>query len=145
MQHLIEFILHNWFLFLALIVIVVMLVMNSLRAKLLGFNELKPMDAVQLINRAEPLVLDVREDSEFGSGHITGAKHIPVGELEKRIAELADWRDRDVLIYCRSGQRSAKAAAVLKRQGFMNLYKLDGGVMAWQSANLPLTRQADAG
>jgi rhodanese-related sulfurtransferase len=141
MQHLIEFILHNWILFLALIVIIVMLVMNSVRSKLLGFNELKPVDAVRLINRVGPLVLDVREDSEFGKSHITGAKHIPVAELEQRIAELEDWRERDILIYCRAGQRSAKAAAVLKRHGFTSMYKLDGGIMAWQSANLPLTRE----
>lgn len=141
MQHLIEFILHNWILFLALIVIIVMLVMNSVRSKLLGFNELKPVDAVRLINRVGPLVLDVREDSEFGKSHITGAKNIPVAELEQRIAELEDWRERDILIYCRAGQRSAKAAAVLKRHGFTSMYKLDGGIMAWQSANLPLTRE----
>jgi len=141
MQHMIEFILHNWILFLALIVIIVMLVMNSVRSKMLGFNELKPVDAVRLINRAGPLVLDVREDSEFGKSYITGAKHIPVAELEQRIAELDDWRERDILIYCRTGQRSAKAAAALKRHGFTSLYKLDGGIMAWQSANLPLSRE----
>jgi len=141
MQHLIEFILHNWFLFLALIVIIALLAMNSIRAKLLGFNELKPADAVRLINRVGPLLLDVREDSEFAQGYIAGAKHIPVGELDQRIAELDDWRDQDILIYCRAGQRSARAAAVLKRHGFTNLHKLDGGIMAWQSANLPLSRQ----
>lgn len=141
MQHLIEFILHNWILFLALIIIIVLLVMNSIRGKLLGFNEIKPAEAVSLINRAEPVILDVREDSEFGAGHISGARHIPVAELEKRISELDDGREKDILIYCRAGQRSARAATVLKRHGFTSLYKLDGGIMAWQSANLPLTRQ----
>jgi len=119
--------------------------MNSVRAKLLGFSELKPADAVRLINRVEPLVLDVRDDSEFANGHIAGAKHIPVAELDQRIAELDDWRDRDILIYCRAGQRSAQAATVLKRRGFTTLHKLNGGVMAWQGANLPLSRQTDDG
>jgi len=141
MQQLFEFILHNWFLFLALVVIVVLLIMNSVRSKLLGFSELKPTEAVQLINRAEPLVLDVREDSEFGKGHIGDARHIPVGELESRIAELDDARDQDILIYCRSGQRSARAASILKRHGFSRLHKVNGGIMAWQSANLPVSRE----
>lgn len=145
MQHLIEFILHNWFLFLALVVIIVMLVMNSVKARLLGFSELKPAEAVGLINRADPLVLDVREGSEYVQGHITGARHIPVGELEQRISELEAWRERDILIYCRAGQRSAQAATVLKRQGFTRLHKLAGGIMSWQGANLPLSRQAGDG
>jgi rhodanese-related sulfurtransferase len=140
MQHLFEFIVHNWLLFLALVVILVMLIMNTARAKLLGFNELKPAEAVQLINRLEPLLLDVREDKEFHGGHINGARHIPVAELDKRVSELDDWRERDILIYCRSGQRSARAAAVLKRHGFTHLHKLDGGMMAWRSANLPVSR-----
>jgi rhodanese-related sulfurtransferase len=140
MQHLFEFVVHNWILFLALVVILALLIMNTARGKLLGFTELKPAEAVRLINSAEPLLLDVREANEFDNGHINGARHISVGELDERISELEDWRERDILIYCRSGQRSARAAAVLKRHGFTRLHKLDGGIMAWQSANLPVSR-----
>jgi len=140
MQQFFEFMMNNWLLFLALAVIVALLVMTTVRTRLLGFNELKPGEAVQLMNREEPLVLDVRENNEYQAGYIQGAVHIPVGELEGRIKELEAWREKPVLIYCRAGQRSAKAAAVLKRQGFSQLYKLDGGMMAWQSGNLPISR-----
>ncbi len=140
MQQYLDFVMNNWLLFLALIVIVVMLIMNSVRSRLLGFGELKPNAAVRMMNSADPLILDVREDTEFQGGYIQGAMQIPVGQLEARVNELEAWRDRDVLIYCRTGQRSARAAAILSRQGFSQLHKLDGGMMAWQSANLPVAR-----
>jgi len=113
--------------------------MTMVRARLLGFQELKTGEAVELMNRQEPLVLDVRETDEYQTGHIQGAVHIPVDELEGRIDELQASRERPILIYCRAGQRSAQAAAVLKRQGFSQMYKLDGGFMAWQAAHLPVS------
>ena len=141
MQQFFGFIFNHWLLFLALVVIVAMLSMTMVRARLLGFQELKAGDAVQLINHKDPLVLDVRETDEYQSGHIQGAVHIPVGELEDRVDELQDSRERPILIYCRAGQRSAQAAAVLKRREFSQIYKLDGGIMAWQAAHLPVGRQ----
>lgn len=140
MQHYFEFMMNNWLLFLALVVILGLLIMTTVRGRLLGFKELKPAEVVQLMNRDEPLLLDVREVGEYQGGHIQGAVHIPEAELEGRVSEVEDWREKPVLIICRSGQRSAKAASALKRQGFTQLYKLDGGMMAWQSANLPLAR-----
>jgi rhodanese-related sulfurtransferase len=142
MQQYFEFVMNNWLLFLALVVIVALLIMTTVRARLLGFNEVKPVAAVQLMNHEAPLILDVRENDEFKAGYIQGAVHIPVGELDGRINELAEWREKPVLIYCRAGQRSATAAAILKRQGFSQLSKLDGGMMAWQSAHLPVSRGA---
>ena len=138
MQQFLGFIVNHWLLFLALVVIVAMLIMTMARARLLGFQELKAGDAVQLINHKDPLVLDVREADEYKNGHIQGAVHIPVGELEERIDELQTSRERPILIYCRAGQRSAQAAAVLKRREFSQIYKLDGGIMAWQAAHLPV-------
>jgi len=135
-----DFIINHWLLFLALLVIIALLIMTMVRARLLGFQELKAGEAVELMNRQEPLVLDVREADEYLTGHIQGSVHIPVGELEGRLDELQVSRDRPILIYCRAGQRSAQAATVLKRQGFSQMYKLDGGIMAWQAAHLPVSR-----
>jgi len=139
MQQYFDFVIHNWLLFLALLVITALLVMTTVRSRLLGFNEVKPGEAIQLMNREETLVLDVREADEYKAGHIQGAVHVPVAELDARVSELEAWRDQPLLIYCRAGQRSAQAAAVLKRQGFSQLHKLDGGMMAWQGGHLPIT------
>jgi rhodanese-related sulfurtransferase len=140
MQQYLDFIINNWLLFLALVVILALLIMTTVRSRLLGFTEIKAGEAVQMMNRQEPLILDVREADEFKTGHIQGATHIPVGDLDGRISELETEKDQPLLIYCRAGQRSAQAAAVLKRHGFSQVYKLDGGMMAWQAAHLPVSR-----
>jgi sulfur-carrier protein adenylyltransferase/sulfurtransferase len=75
-------------------------------------------------------VLDVREPHEVPIASI-GAPLIPVGELEKRVGELAAQKDREIIIHCRSGSRSQKAALILKNAGFTNVSNLAGGILAW--------------
>ncbi len=79
---------------------------------------------------ADIFVLDVREQHEYPIANL-GAPLIPVGELEKRVAELAAHRDREVIVHCRSGARSQKAAIILKNAGFSNVSNLTGGILAW--------------
>ena len=134
------FVINHWLLFIALVVVLVMLVMTTVQSRLLGYEELKPLDLVQMINRVEPLLLDVRNDDEFSGGHLASARHIPLEQLAERQEELQAYRDRPIVVYCRSGQRSARAATLLKKKGFARLYKLAGGMLAWQNSSLPVTR-----
>ncbi len=134
------FVMNNWLLFLALVFILGMLVMNSARPRLLGFREVKPAEAVRVLNDEDVLLLDVREDSEFSGGHIINARHIPLAHLEARMDELEPAREKHVMVYCRSGARAARAASILTKKGFSRVSKLDGGVMAWQNAGLPLEK-----
>lgn len=134
-----EFILNHWLLFLALLIVLGLLAMNMARDRLLGFKELKPAEMVQLMNRDDPVLLDTRSAEEYRQGHILGAVNIPHDQVQDRLDELAQWRERKILVYCRTGQRAAVAAAQLKKAGFGAVYKLNGGVLAWQNANLPLT------
>ena len=131
---------NHWLLFVALLVVFAMLVMTTVQARLLGYRELKPAELVQLINRDTPLLLDVRKDDEFNGGHLSGALHIPLEQLQARHDELQAYRDRPIVVYCRSGQRSARAATALKKMNFTSLYKLAGGMLAWQNGNWPVTR-----
>jgi adenylyltransferase/sulfurtransferase len=80
--------------------------------------------------REDVFVLDVREPHEVPIANI-GAPLIPVGELEKRIGELAAEKDREIVIHCRSGSRSQKAALILKNAGFTHVENLAGGILAW--------------
>jgi molybdopterin/thiamine biosynthesis adenylyltransferase/rhodanese-related sulfurtransferase len=75
-------------------------------------------------------VLDVREPHEYPIANL-GAPQIPVGEVERRIGELAAQKNREVVVHCRSGARSQKAALVLKQAGFTNVSNLAGGILAW--------------
>jgi len=97
-------------------------------------------DAVRLLNNDEALVLDVREDKEILTGKIKGAHHIPVGNLASRLNEFSQYKQKDVLIYCRSGSRSAHACNILTKDGFEKVSNLAGGIMAWESANLPISK-----
>lgn len=80
-------------------------------------------------------LIDVRTPQEFASGHIAGAINIPVEEIGQRLGEVS--KETPVVVYCRSGNRSAQAAQILASAGYTGIYDL-GGVIAWQQAGLPL-------
>ena len=84
---------------------------------------------------ADYYLLDVRTPSEFASGQIAGADNISVTDLESRVSELPT--DKPIVVYCRSGNRSAQAANILKQAGFTGVYDL-GGINSWQSAGNPV-------
>ncbi|RMG99511.1 MAG: MBL fold metallo-hydrolase [Deltaproteobacteria bacterium] len=87
-----------------------------------------------------PLVVDVREPEEFVGelGHVEGALLVPMDALVGRLPRLAEWVDRPVVVVCRAGARSRSAAALLARAGFRHVYNLEGGMVAWQAAGLPV-------
>lgn len=105
-----------------------------------GIKDVDCVAATQLINHKNALVLDVREDSEYESGHVLNATHIPLGKLNERIGELEKYKDQPIVVVCRSGNRSCSASALLGKQGFTQAYNLAGGLMAWQKAKLPLEK-----
>jgi len=108
--------------------------------RLRGIKEVDHIAAMQLINHKNALILDVREQGEYDAGHILNSKLISLGKLAGRIGELEKYRERPIVVVCRSGQRSASACAFLGKQGFTQAYNLNGGVMAWQKASLPLEK-----
>lgn len=99
-----------------------------------------PIPAVQVEGVPDPLpegltILDVREDDEWSGGHIDGAVHIPLGQLQGRVEEVPT--DSQVLVYCHMGGRSAQATAYLQTVG-VDAVNLDGGIVAWERAGRPL-------
>ena len=83
-------------------------------------------------------LIDVRTASEYAEGHLANAKLIPVQELAQRLAEID--KNKPVLLYCRSGHRSGNALKVLQENGYKNASHVEGGIIAWQAAGLPVTR-----
>ncbi len=117
-----------------------MLFWNSFGNRIRGIKDVDCQGAMQLINHKQAIVLDVREDSEYTSGHVLNAKHIPLGKLSQRVGELEKYREQPIVVVCRSGNRSCAASALLGKQGFSQIYNLNGGVTAWRKANLPLEK-----
>jgi adenylyltransferase/sulfurtransferase len=96
-----------------------------------GIPQISVEELKRRLDAGEKLfVLDVREPHEYPIANL-GAPLIPVGELEKRVGELAAQKDSEIVIHCRSGARSQKAALILKNAGFKHVENLAGGILAW--------------
>lgn len=134
-----DFVRNNLLLFVVAIASGAMLLWPLIRRSASG-PSVTPTQATHLINREDALVIDVREPGEFSAGHVLGAKNLPLSRLEAPGADLLKRKDRPVIVYCETGDRSGKAAAVLKKQGFQRVVNLSGGLGAWQQAGLPLER-----
>lgn len=135
MQEYLDFVVDEWPLFVALVVVVVMLG----RSFLTGAKSVGPMEAVAMMNHQDAVLVDVRTDKEYAEGHVAQALHIPLGVLSDRVAELRDHKDKPIILACRSGARSASAVSILSKAGFETVYNLGGGILAWGNANLPLS------
>ena len=124
-------------LFLLLGVIVGLIIWTEFRRFTRGYKEVTPAEVVQLINREDALVLDVREDAELNQGKIRGAKHIPLSVLKQRVEELDKFRETPVITYCRTGSRAAQASNILLKSQFQKVFNMKGGMAAWENADLP--------
>lgn len=116
---------------------------GALTALPLLAGEFAVMGQEELLERMAPgdaglVILDVRTAEEFQEGHVPGAINVSHEQVEARLEELAAYRSRDVVVYCRSGARTALALAVLAANGFERLWHLEGDMLAWQAANRPL-------
>jgi rhodanese-related sulfurtransferase len=105
-----------------------------------GSASVSPLQATQLINHRNAIVVDVRDEQAFATGSVTGARNLPFAKLDERAAELARFKARPVIVVCESGQQSARALAAFKAQGFEEAHSLAGGITAWKQAGLPLVQ-----
>ncbi len=96
-----------------------------------GYQKISQDKAKEMMDTQEVLVLDVREQSEYAGGHIPGAVLLPVGTIdEDTAAAVIPEKDTTVLVYCRSGSRSKRAAKALAGLGYTGIYEF-GGIMSW--------------
>ncbi len=91
-----------------------------------------PAEASEKVKTRQSVFLDVRTPTERSGQQIKGSLHIPVNELSRRVTELNKYKDKEIIVYCRSGSRSLNAAATLKKNGF-NIANLKGGLIGWNA------------
>jgi len=103
-----------------------------------GFKtvSVKDLHAASEPNR---IVLDVREPYEYAAGHIAGAKLLPLSQLQSRLDEVP--ADQPVYVYCHSGNRSKQASEILAKAGKKDIRDVSGGILAWEAAGYPITRE----
>lgn len=122
------------------IAILTVLVWNIFGTAIGGIEQVPPAELTRLMNRENAVVIDIRGQEEFGKGHILNARNIPEAEFQSHQKELEKHKSNPIVACCDSGASSSKAARSLKAMGYERIYILKGGIQAWQSANLPLTR-----
>ncbi len=137
MSQVFEFISNNPLLFAGFAAVLGMIIFYEYTRFASGLTRLSPFQATQLLNDGEAMFLDVRDDKEYKSGHVINARHVPLGSMDKFMHELEKHKDKDVVVYCDNGQRSLKAGARLRKNGFTRLHVIAGGINEWQKANLP--------
>ena len=128
----------NWMLVLVALVSGGMLLAPMLQGGAGG--GLTPAGAVQLINREKAVVIDVCEPAEFAAGHVTGARSIPLAELEAKLPGAVKNKATPLVLVCASGMRSGRAVAIARKLGYDNAQSLAGGLKSWRDANLPVER-----
>jgi len=106
-----------------------------------GGAGVSPLQATLMINREDAIVVDVREPHEYAAGHVPNARHIPMGQVDKRLGELDRFKDKPVIVVCQSGNRSSSTCNALTKRGFEKVYNLSGGISAWEQAGMPVTKK----
>ncbi len=133
-----KFILDNWMLISVALASGFMLFLPVMQGA--ATAGLSPQQAVQMINREKAQVIDVCSAEEFAAGHLIGARHVPLDQLEQQLAGVAKNKSQPLILVCASGMRSKRAVAVAKKLGYEQAHSLTGGLKAWKEANLPVEK-----
>ena len=136
-----DFFTNNIVLFAALGIIIALILRMEIKRALTGTQTVTPAQAVQLINKEDALILDIREDNELAQGSIRGSKHFALSILKQRVDELKQYTDKPVIAYCKMGNRSSEACNILRQNDFTNVLSLKGGLEAWKNENLPVVKK----
>ncbi|MBJ6985484.1 rhodanese-like domain-containing protein [Luteimonas sp. MC1750] len=130
----------NPMLALALAGITVAIVYTELLRVFRGFKGLRPAEVTALVNREDALVVDLRASAEFEKGHIPGSKNVQMAQFDPENKSLAAAKSLPVVAVCKTGVSAVDAAKRLRKAGFEKVYVLEGGIGAWQQADLPLAK-----
>ena len=139
-HHMTEFISQNIMLVLLFITSGGMLLWPTISKAIGNSRELGTLETTRLMNTGNALILDIRATSEFGGGRIPKSKNIPLAEIDKRIEEIAKFKDKPVVVTSGANSGAGTALKLLKRHGFADVYQLQGGFGAWQQASLPVEK-----
>lgn len=142
MERIPEFIANHPFMFAALAATIVMIAIAEYQRARRVATPVSPSRATRLSNSDDAVFIDARAKKDYEQGHLPGARHVPAREVEQYLKQLEKLRERPLVLYDDGGMDAERAAKVLARNGFQQLYALQGGMPAWRKAELPLETQA---
>jgi rhodanese-related sulfurtransferase len=139
MNQLLEFVAHHPWIVAGVVVAVLAVAFYELRLKATSALQVSAADAVRLINRGA-LVIDVRKPEEFAAGHIVNARNVGLDKLQQGDDTIKKHKDKILLTVCDSGTMAGRAADLLRRAGYSNVFNIRGGLTSWRADNLPLVK-----
>ncbi|MDP6164594.1 MAG: rhodanese-like domain-containing protein [Gammaproteobacteria bacterium] len=138
MDRIIEFSINHWDMVLALLATLAMLVWTERRK---AAPSVTPQQATVMGNSDDALMLDIRSAADYKSGRVLNSTNIPFAELSKRLDDLKKYRDKPVVLICKTGQTAGSAANMLRKDGYSKVYRMTGGMVEWTNQGLPLVRK----
>jgi rhodanese-related sulfurtransferase len=141
MEQLIEFASNNFFLAGIWLALVVLLIWSFVSGVLSPLKEVSTHEATQLMNKQDAIIFDTRAAKDFKAGHILGARQIKPEELRgKDFSKLENFKDTPIIVVCAMGNTARGVASSMAKEGFSQVSVLKGGMNAWQSAGLPVSK-----
>lgn len=137
MDQVFEFIGNNLLLVGAFAVLLALFIRNETQR---GGSAVSAQQLVDMVNRENALVIDVRDKKEFETGHIVDSVNIPFASLASRVDELKPHKERPIVVACKMGQHANAAGTVLRKEGFETVSRLTGGILEWRNQNLPVVK-----
>lgn len=134
-----EFVIENWYLFAALVVIAGLLLAEPLLKQASGVKSVSVFEMPQL-TREKSVVVDVSDPGDYKKAHIPDAVNLPAKSLSDDLKAMEKHKNKNVILVCRMGNKSQSVAKRLIRSGFEKVYVLSGGMAAWEKENLPVKR-----
>lgn len=133
------FLQNHWQLTIIVAAVLITLIIIELIKFKQGTARLTPAQAIQHINRNNAVVVDIRNQDAFKTGHIVGAVCIPLNELTEKSKKIEKFKNRPIVLVCATGLESPKAAAILRKDNDQ-IYILGGGIRGWREADMPLVK-----
>jgi rhodanese-related sulfurtransferase len=141
MQQYIEFVTNHPILSAVWLVLLVLLIGSWIKSLFSSVKQVNPTELTLQVNRHNAIVVDIRAEADFAKGHITGARHLTLNDIEKQqLAGLEKHKAEPIIIVCQAGMSAQKAAANLLKQGFTTVSVLQGGMGSWTGASLPVVK-----
>ncbi|MCY4040839.1 MAG: rhodanese-like domain-containing protein [Gammaproteobacteria bacterium] len=138
-DQLIEFVSNHPILVGGFVILLVLFVRNEIAR---GGASLSPQQLVNLVNQEGAAVVDLRDPKEYSAGHISGALNIPHAKLAGGLNQLVKHKEKPVVLACKMGQHSGAAGVTLRKNGFTDVRRLNGGMTEWRAQNLPVVKKS---
>jgi rhodanese-related sulfurtransferase len=140
MKQILSFIQNHWMLCSAFVAVLIALILEEVKGKIGGMPKISASGATLLINRENAVIVDLRTQPVFATGHILGAINIAYADFDAHLKKVESHKNHTLILVSDNDAHVTSISAKLQKQGFTKLHILAGGVQAWKDAHLPLTK-----